>query len=138
MLGTVVPRPFDKPRCQRASGEQPELTVTVIGKLALVQGANFRHLNTNSSVMLNVRKEMALVRPGVQIEDLASFVHLDEGNDVRPAVCVHRADMGGHMPSQELARIRISHLTFPTKHLATQIIVNGSLNCFIHMRNSSS
>jgi len=96
MLGTLVPRPFDKPRCQRASGEQPELTVTVIGKLALVQGANFRHLNTNSSVMLNVRKEMALVRPGVQIEDLASFVHLDEGNDVRPAVCVHRADMGGH------------------------------------------
>jgi len=80
--------------------------------------------------MLNVRKEMALVRPGVQIEDLASFVHVDEGNDVRPAVCVHRADMGGHMPSQELARIRISHLTFPTKHLATQIIVNGSLELF--------
>lgn len=89
--------------------------------LALVQRANFRHFNADASIVLKIGEEMALVRPGVQIKHVALFLHVDEGKDVRPTVCIHRADMGGHMPSQELARIRISHLTFPTKHLAKSL-----------------
>ena len=103
--------------------------------LALVQRPDFRHLNTDSRIVLKIGEEMALVRPGVQIEDISSFVYVDEGNDIRPTACVHRADMGNHAPAQELARFRFGHLALAAEHLALQTVVNPSLNCFVHIRH---
>jgi hypothetical protein len=73
---------------------------------------HFTNLDTNPGIMLHVAQEMPLVVSRMEIELIASLIHINQRDDVRPAVHIHRTYMSDFLCPQELVNLLSTHHSF--------------------------
>src|SRR5690606_36658615 len=81
--------------------------------LAGDQAAHGGHFQANPVVVLDVGQEVALPGAGVQVDDVAAFVDVNQRDDVGPSVGAYRSHVGHRLLLEKFAGFVQRHVAAP-------------------------
>src|SRR5579864_3206376 len=82
----------------------------------------FVDLEANTRILANIRKEMSLMRPSVQIQQISSFIYVRQRYDVGPFRSIASSNLGDAVLAKEFACVFVRQLTIVPNHPAAMLV----------------